>query len=134
MGKTVEQQQQMEALFVPRKGSNHIEFAGIVEASRDRNCDIHGNPIRRGSSKRDSISFPISLSKDCVDKLKKRDSVDREINRNGNVNVDNVYGTVQRRRSSGGRTPDSDAHRYRISSLHFISSSKTFSESSPSFD
>lgn len=102
MGKTMEQRRQLEAIFVPKKGTNHIEFAGVVE--KDKDCDIHGNPIRRGSSaKRDSISFPIGLSKrDSADSiLRKRESVDRELSRNGNG--DALYGSVQRRRSSGGK-------------------------------
>lgn len=57
MGKSTKQLKRVEALFVPnRRGS--IEFAGVVEASRDDDCDIHG---RRGSltssTKRNSISI-----------------------------------------------------------------------------
>lgn len=105
MGKT-EQRKQMEAIFVPRKGTNHIEFAGVVEASRDTNCDIHGNSRRASSQKRDSISFPISMPKQTADILKKRESVDRELGKH--ENGDNIYDTVQRRRSSSGKG-DKDA-------------------------
>lgn len=109
MGKTdTEQRKQMEAIFVPRKGSNHIEFAGVVEASRDKNCDIHGNPRRGSSQKRDSISFPITISKQTADNLKKRESVDRELGKNENGDFD--YQTAQRRRSSGGKS-DKDTQR-----------------------
>lgn len=106
MGKTTEQRKQMEAIFVPRRGSNHIEFAGVVEAKRDTNCDIHGNPRRGSSQKRDSISFPITMSKQTADNLKKRESVDRELGKVENGD----YSTVQRRRSSGGKG-DKDAQR-----------------------
>lgn len=112
MGRTGEQRKQFEAIFVPNKRTHHIEFAG-VEEKKDADCDIHGNPRR--NSKRDSITFPISLSESRADSiLKKRDSMDREIyrNGNGNGNVDNssIYGnsSVQRRRSSSDK---SDADR-----------------------
>lgn len=111
MGRTTEQRKQLEAIFVPNKRTHTIEFAGIVE--KDQDCDVHGKPERRGS-KRDSITFPISLSKrESADSiLRKRDSVDREIYRsaNGNGNGDSVYGSVQRRRSSSDKA-DPDAHR-----------------------
>lgn len=108
MGRTTEQRKQLEAIFVPNKRTNTIEFAGVVE--KDVDCDIHGHP-RRGS-KRDSITFPISLSKrESADSiLRKRDSVDREIYRNGNGHGDSVYNAVQRRRSSSDKN-DPDAHR-----------------------
>lgn len=102
MGRTGEQRKQLEAVFIPNKRTHAIEFAGVVE--KDVECDIHGNSRR--SSKRDSITFPISLSKrDSADSiLRKRDSVDREIHRNGN-NGDSIYGnaSVQRRRSSSDK-------------------------------
>lgn len=107
MGRTGEQRKQLEAIFVPNKRTHTIEFAGVVE--KDTDCDIHGNQTRR-NSKRDSISFPISLSKrESADSiLRKRDS-DRDIYRNGS-NGDSVYGSVQRRRSSSDKN-DPDAHR-----------------------
>lgn len=101
MGRTGEQRKQLEAIFVPNKRTHAIEFAGVVE--KDVDCDVHGNSRR--SSKRDSITFPISLSKrESADSiLRKRDSVDREIYRNGNG--DSIYGnsSVQRRRSSSDK-------------------------------
>lgn len=105
MGRTSDQRKQLEAIFVPNKRTHNIEFAGVVE--KDIDCDIHGH--RRGSAaKRDSISFPIGLSKrESADSiLRKRDSVEREIYRNG----DGIYGSVQRRRSSSDKS-DSDAQR-----------------------
>lgn len=95
MGKTTEQIKQLEAVFVPRKGRNSIEFAGVFE--KDSDCDVHGNR-RPSGSKRDSISFPINPSKrDSVDSiLRKRESVDREMGRNGSIDH-----SVLRRRSSG---------------------------------
>lgn len=106
MGRTTEQRKQLEAIFVPNKRTHQIEFAGVVE--KDRDCDVHGNRIR--SSKRDSISFPIGLSKrESADSiLRKRDSVDRDFYRN--ANGDSTYSTVQRRRSSSDKS-DADAHR-----------------------
>lgn len=103
MGRTTEQRKQLEAIFVPNKRTHNIEFAGIVE--KDKSCDVHG---RRGS-KRDSISFPIGLSKrESADSiLRKRDSVDREIYKQ---NGDGIYGSVQRRRSSTDKS-DPDAQR-----------------------
>ncbi|XP_031632466.1 general transcriptional corepressor tupA isoform X2 [Contarinia nasturtii] len=104
MGKTTEQRKQLEAIFVPNKRTNTIEFAGVVE--KDSECDIHGNRPK----KRDSISFPIGVSKressDSI--LWKRDSVDR------NGNGDNAHNVVQRRRSSADKS-ESDAHRKRYS-------------------
>lgn len=105
MGRTGEQRKQLEAIFVPNKRTNTIEFAGVVE--KDTDCDIHG--YRRSSAgKRDSISFPIGLSKrESADSiLRKRDSVEREIYRNG----DGIYGSVQRRRSSNDKS-DTDTQR-----------------------
>lgn len=103
MGRTGEQRKQLEAIFVPNKRTHAIEFAGVVE--KDVDCDVHGSPRR--NSKRDSISFPISLSDARADSiLRKRDSVDREIYRNGNSNGDSgIYGnsSVQRRRSSSDK-------------------------------
>lgn len=138
MGKTTQQLKQMEALFVPRKGS--IEFAGVVEASRDANCDIHGRRGSAGSIKRDSISHNNgSTKRDSVDQqsssepsylslytvLGKRDSVPCEpsylssytvlgkgesIDKEfgNNDNGDNLYSGVQRRRSSGGKNNDTN--------------------------
>lgn len=106
MGRTGEQRKQLEAIFVPNKRTHAIEFAGVVEKAVD--CDVHGNPRR--NSKRDSITFPISLSDARADSiLRKRDSVDREIYRNGNGNTNGdtgIYGnaSVQRRRSSSDKT------------------------------
>lgn len=100
MGRTSEQRKQLEAIFVPNKRTNTIEFAGVVE--KDAECDIHGNRLK----KRDSISFPLGISKresnDSI--LRKRDSVDR------NGNGDNTHSVVQRRRSSADKS-ESDAHR-----------------------
>lgn len=89
MADTSEKMKQMEAVFVPRKGKqNSIEFAGIFEKNSD--CDIHGN--RRPSvSKRDSISFPIALSR--------RES-DYDIEKTG-ATKDNSGHSAIRRRSSG---------------------------------
>lgn len=100
MGKTTEQRKQMEAIFVPSKGINSIEFAGVFE--KDSDCDIHGNR-RPSGTKRDTISFPIGLSKrDSADSiLRKRESVDRELSKNGII--DSSYNAVPRRRSSGGK-------------------------------
>lgn len=112
MGRTGEQRKQLEAIFVPNKRTHAIEFAGVVE--KDVDCDIHGNSHR--NSKRDSITFPISLSKrESTDSfLRKRNSVDREIYRNGNG--DSIYGnsSVQRRRSSSDKA---DADRYNSNDL-----------------
>ncbi|XP_055317871.1 uncharacterized protein LOC129576603 isoform X5 [Sitodiplosis mosellana] len=106
MGKTTEQRKQLEAIFVPNKRTHTIEFAGVVE--KDNDCDAHGNRLK----KRDSISFPIGISKrespDPI--LWKRDSVDRDRNGNG----DSTYTAVQRRRSSSDKS-DSDANRKRYS-------------------
>lgn len=107
MGRTGEHRKQLEAIFVPNKRTHAIEFAGVVE--KDVGCDVHGSPRR--NSKRDSISFPISLSDARADSiLRKRDSMDREVyrngNANGNANGDNgIYGnsSVQRRRSSSDK-------------------------------
>lgn len=104
MGRTGgEQRKQLEAIFVPNKRTHAIEFAGVVE--KDVDCDVHGSPRR--NSKRDSITFPISLTDARADSiLRKRDSMDREIYRNGNGNGDSgIYGnaSVQRRRSSSDK-------------------------------
>lgn len=101
MGKTTEQRKQLEAIFVPNKRTHTIEFAGVVE--KDTDCDVHGNRLK----KRDSIAFPIGISKrESSDKIVwKRDSIDR----NGN-NGDSTYAAVERRRSSSDKA-DSDAHR-----------------------
>lgn len=108
MGRTTEQRKQLEAIFVPNKRTNTIEFAGVVE--KDKDCDIHGHRIR--SSKRDSISFPIGISKrESTDSiLRKRDSVDRDFNRNGHGHGNGDNAAVQRRRSSSDKF-DADAQR-----------------------
>lgn len=68
MGKSTKQLKQMEAIFVPnRRGS--IEFAGVVEASRDSDCDIHG--------RRDSDGT-IRISLATMDKPRKRSSLSKE--------------------------------------------------------
>lgn len=129
MGKTTKQLKQMEALFVPnRRGS--LEFAGIVEASHDENCDIHGRRGSAGSVKRDSISstatggpnkrdsitsgYGNNPKRDSVDGLfgnsylnnytvlSRGESIDRDLATNGDGNP-----VVQRRRSSGAKTADS---------------------------
>lgn len=88
MGETSEQLKQMEAVFVPRRGKqNSIEFAGIFEKNSD--CDIHGNR-RQSGSKRDSISFPITLSR--------RESDYEEGTKDA---TDNSSHLALRRRSSG---------------------------------
>lgn len=122
----------MEALFVPnRRGS--LEFAGVVEASHDKNCDIHGRRGSGGSVKRDSISSTATgpnkrdsissvtgsnSTRDSVDGLfgnsylsnytvlKRGESIDRDIAANG------ASHPVVRRRSSGGKTTDANRKRY----------------------
>lgn len=123
MGKTTHQLKQLEALFVPTKGG-HIEFAGVVEANRDETDHQTG---RRGSgsikavfrdkapngvhTKRDSLigdgtsgnDYNISFASGLT---KRHKSVDRELGVGGGGNMDgeNIYSTIQRRRSSGGKT------------------------------
>lgn len=127
MGKSTKQLKQVEALFVPnRRGS--LEFAGVVEATPDQNCDIHGRrgsagSVKRdsisstatGQSKRDSVSSAIgnSAKRDSVDGLfgnsylssytvlKRGESVDREHIANGDG-----HPVVTRRRSSGQKVAD----------------------------
>lgn len=105
MRKATEDKKQFEAVFVPRKGKNSIEFAGIFE--KDNVCDIHGNRYFSGS-KRDSISFPINMSKrDSTDNiLRKRESVDLDIEKIGST--DCTDNSALLRRTSG---PKTDTHR-----------------------
>lgn len=99
MRKATDDKKQLEAVFVPRKGKNSIEFAGIFE--KDSACDIHGNRHFSGS-KRDSISFPINMVKrDSTDNiLRKRESVDLDMI--GSTDCTNNLALL--RRSSGHKT------------------------------
>lgn len=127
MGKPTKQLKQMEALFVPnRRGS--LEFAGVVEATPDQNCDIHGRRGSAGSVKRDSISSTATghSKRDSVSSAignsSKRDSVDglfgnsylsnyTVLKRGESVDRDHVangdgHPVVTRRRSSGQKAAD----------------------------
>lgn len=139
MGKTTKQLKQMEALFVPnRRGS--LEFAGVVEASHDQNCDLHGRRGSAGSVKRDSISSTATgqnakrdsvssgIGRDSISSGVGRDSIDglfgksylsnyTVLKRGESIDRDAMNGDshpVIRRRSSGGKT--TDANRYAFTS------------------
>lgn len=131
MGKPTKQFKQMEALFVPnRRGS--LEFAGVVEASHDQNCDIHGRRGSGGSVKRDLISSTATATNNKRDSINsgigtnsKRDSVDglfgnsylsnytvlrrgESIDRDLVTNGDS-HPVVHRRRSSGAKTAEANS-------------------------
>lgn len=137
MGKSTKQLKRVEALFVPnRRGS--LEFAGVVEASRDDDCDIHGRhgslttsgtPKRNSISinnlnatKRDSIvSSNGNVKRDSIGSTAKRDSVDGPfgnsylsnytvLNRQESVDRELAVNdyAIPRRRSSAGKTSDTN--------------------------
>lgn len=141
MGKTPQQLKQMEALFVPnRRGS--LEFAGVVEASHDQNCDIHGRRGSAGSIKRDSIGSTATShikrdsinsgignnsKRDSVDGLfgdsylsnytvlKRGESIDRDLIANGDG-----HPVVHRRRSSGAKTADANSRYEQNDGKYFV--------------